>query len=87
MPTRLNVHVQPKAKSNDIAVQRDGSVKVRVTAAPEDGKATRAVLDLLAEALAIPKRDITVVSGERSRTKVIEVALDHDELRRRFVSK
>ena len=63
MSTRIAVHVQPKAKANDIALQPDGILRVRVTTAPEDGKATRAVLDLIANRLNLPKRGVTLFFG------------------------
>lgn len=48
--------------------------KVRVAAPPEDGKANDAVIRLLAETLALPVRDVQIVSGRSSRDKT--VALD-----------
>lgn len=53
---------------------RDGSLLIRLAAAPVDGAANTELIDLLARALRLPKRDITIVSGERSRTKRVRVA-------------
>ena len=52
---------------------RDGAVLVRLAAAPVEGAANAELIDLLARILGIPKRDITIVSGEHSRTKRISV--------------
>jgi uncharacterized protein YggU (UPF0235/DUF167 family) len=45
--------------------------KVRVAAAPEDGKANDAVVRLLAETLSLPARDVQIVSGGSSRDKIV----------------
>ena len=68
----IEVHVQPKASSNRMVVV-DGRIKVYFTAAPEKGRANKAVIEVLARELGVPKRAVSVRSGERSRTKVIEV--------------
>ena len=45
--------------------------KVRVTAAPDRGKANAAVVSLLSRALGVPERDVEVVGGHASRDKVV----------------
>jgi hypothetical protein len=53
-------------------VGRHGSGwKVRVAAAPEDGKANDAVVRLLADTLSLPARDVRIVSGRSSRDKIV----------------
>ena len=68
----IEVHVQPKASSNRMTVV-DGRIKVYVTAAPEKRRANKAVIKVLARKLGVPRRTISLKSGERSRTKLIEV--------------
>ena len=59
---------------------RDGALLIRLAAAPVDGAANDELISFLAKALKIPKRDITVVSGERSRSKRIRIAgLDREQ--------
>jgi uncharacterized protein (TIGR00251 family) len=53
---------------------RDGALLVRLAAAPVDGAANAELIALIARALHLPRRDITIVSGERSRSKRIRVA-------------
>ena len=73
MPTaRLRIRVQPKARRNDVVVDGE-TIRVYVTTAPEGGKANKAVVRLLAKRLGVPKRDVEVVSGGKSRTKVISI--------------
>ena len=68
----LAVRVTPKASRN--AVERDGAaLRVYVTTVPEGGKATAAVVKLLAKALGVPKSRLELVRGETSRDKVFRV--------------
>jgi uncharacterized protein (TIGR00251 family) len=83
---RLELRVQPGARERAVAGWRaDGSLKVKVTEPPEDGRANRAVIELLAERLGVRPAAVTVVRGASSRTKTIEVAgLTPEELRARL---
>ncbi|MGH2906674.1 MAG: DUF167 domain-containing protein [Solirubrobacterales bacterium] len=67
----LAVRVTPKAGRNAIEAPRNGRLIVRVTAAPEDGKANVAVLKLVAKALGLPKSSLEVVAGVTARDKTI----------------
>ena len=68
----LDIRVQPRASRNAIDV--DGErITVRVTAAPEGGKANDAVVALLAKRLRVPKRDVRIVRGHKSRDKRIRI--------------
>ncbi|WP_348663787.1 DUF167 family protein [Chlamydia vaughanii] len=67
----LEVKVTPKSKENKIVGFEGETLKIRVTEAPEKGKANEAVIALLAKALSLPKRDVTLISGETSRKKRI----------------
>jgi hypothetical protein len=68
------VRVIPRAGRSEFAGLRDGALLVRLAAAPVDGAANDELIALVARALGVPKRDITLVSGERSRSKRIRVA-------------
>ena len=85
MPTAtIEIQVQPKASRNRIATQ-DGKVKVYVTAAPERGRANKAVVEALARNLEIPKGAVSIILGERSRTKLLAVeGLTEAEIRCRL---
>mgnify|MGYP003575496963 FL=1 len=70
----------PRAGRSGFAGLRDGALLVKLAAAPVDGAADDELIALLAKTLRIPKRDITIVSGERSRTKRIRIAgIDRDQ--------
>ena len=70
----LDVRVIPRAGRTGLAGTRGGALLVRVAAAPVDGAANDALLVTLAEALQVPRRALTLVSGDRSRSKRIRVA-------------
>jgi hypothetical protein len=69
----LNVRVQPKASRSEVVGVHDGGLKVKVTSAPEGGKANREVIKLLAEYFGVNKSSIRIIRGETSREKVIEI--------------
>lgn len=78
---RLAVRVTPKAARNaiaGIAPEADGGavLKVSVTAVPEDGKATAAVIALLAKHWRLPKSDFSVITGATDRRKTLLIAGD-----------
>lgn len=70
---RIAVHVTPKSGRDEVVGWRGGELSVRVTAAPEEGKANAAVCALLAGSLGVPKRSVRVVRGESSRHKQVEI--------------
>ena len=85
MSARLKLRVSPGAARASVVGRHGGAWKVRVAAAPEDGKANAAVVRLLAATLALPLRDIEIVSGHGSRDKTVALqGIDHDEIERRL---
>lgn len=80
---RLALRVQPRARKNEIAGERAGALVVRVTAPPVDGKANTAVRRLIAKRLGVPASRVSIVRGESSRDKLVDVeGFDDAELRR-----
>jgi len=65
----LHVRVQPKARANAVKGWSGQALRVSVTATPEDGKANRAVIDLLAETFDVAPSSISLVRGAASRDK------------------
>jgi uncharacterized protein (TIGR00251 family) len=76
----LEIRVTPRAGRTGVAGMRDDVLLVKLAAAPVDGAANEELITLIAKTLRIPRRDVTIVSGERSRTKRIRIAgLDREE--------
>jgi uncharacterized protein (TIGR00251 family) len=71
--TVIEVRVIPRARRNEVGGERDGRLVVRTTAAPVDGRANASVCELVAEHLGVPTRCVEVVSGLRSRNKVLRI--------------
>lgn len=70
--TEIAVRVTPKSSRNAV-VAEDGLIRVYVTTVPEDGKATAAVVKLLAKALGVPKSRLDLVRGATSRDKLFRI--------------
>ncbi|MDR1909589.1 MAG: DUF167 domain-containing protein [Spirochaetaceae bacterium] len=67
----LDLKVQPGASVTGLAGLKGDRLRVRIAAAPEDGKANAELLRFFAGLLGCARRDITLLSGEKSRLKTI----------------
>ena len=75
----LNIKVIPGASKSGIAEVKDDRLKLRIAAVPEDGKANEELRSFLAKALKLPKRDIVIKSGEKSRFKILRLPSSAEE--------
>ena len=69
----LSVRVVPRAGRSALAGTRGGALLVRLAAPPVEGAANGALVAFLSALLAVPRRDIVLVSGERSRDKRLRI--------------
>jgi uncharacterized protein (TIGR00251 family) len=67
------VRVQPRASRDEIVGEYQDGLKIRLTAPPVDDRANEALRRLLASCLKVPLAAVRIASGERSRTKRVEV--------------
>lgn len=67
--TIISLHVQPRASKNEIVGERDGSLKVRLTSPPVEGAANKLCCEFIAKTCGLPKRDVSIQSGDKSRHK------------------
>src|SRR3954453_9288071 len=72
----LNVHAQPGAGRTQITGRHGDALKVRVAVPPEHGRANSALEALLADAFGIPAKGVSIVSGEKSRTKRFRLTVE-----------
>jgi uncharacterized protein len=70
---RISVHVRPKSSRSAIVGVREGALDVALTSPPADGAANAELQKLVARALEVTQRDVTIVAGTSSRSKVLEV--------------
>ena len=82
---RFEVHAKPRARASRIVGERDDALLVQLAAQPVDGDANAELVEVLASALSVPKRDVTLARGESGRVKLVEVrGLTVDEVRARL---
>jgi len=70
---RIHLKVFPKASREEI-VEKDGRVKAYVKAAPEKGKANKALIALVAKEYKVKKKDVVIISGQTGKNKTLEVS-------------
>jgi uncharacterized protein (TIGR00251 family) len=86
-PTGVQVHahirvkVLPRSATNQIIGQEGDVFKVKLTSPPVEGKANKALIELLAKRLRIGKGKIEIISGTRSRLKSVRISgLSQEEI-------
>lgn len=85
MTAYLDIRVVPGASRDEVVGYHGELIKVRIRAAAVDGKANAAFLRYLSEVLDLPKKAVTLESGERSREKRVRIeGLEPEEVRRRL---
>ena len=82
---RITVRVQPRSSRDQVVGFRGDVLQLRVTAPPVDGKASQAIVVLLAETLGVSKSCVRIVRGHASRDKTVEVdSLSTEDVRVKF---
>src|SRR5512138_2720557 len=72
--SELAVRVTPRASRNEIVeLLEDGTIKVRIAAAPSDSEANEVLISFLAEVLGVPKSRLDIVAGASGRDKLISI--------------
>ncbi len=70
----LAVRITPRASRNEIhEILDDGTVKIRITAAPVDGQANAALIEFLSSVLNVPKSRLEIVAGQTGKDKIVAV--------------
>jgi uncharacterized protein (TIGR00251 family) len=82
---RVAVLVSPRSAQDQVVggvIEANGKqvLKIAVRAAPEGGKANDAVIEVLAKAVRLPRRDLALKSGAASRRKTVLVSGDPAQL-------
>ena len=83
----MKLRIVPNAKRDEVVGAHGDAVKIKVAAPALDGKANEALLGFVAVKLCVHRRDIALITGEKSRDKRIEIAsLDAAEARARLLA-
>ena len=69
---KIQIKVKPNSKTEEVSQEGDNFI-VKVKEPPREGKANQAVIKLLAEHFGVPQGQVRILSGFKSRNKVIEV--------------
>ncbi len=68
----LAIRVQPRASRDEIIADADANqLKVRITAPPVDSAANKALLKFIAKSLGLPPRTVTIIRGDKNRSKTL----------------
>jgi uncharacterized protein (TIGR00251 family) len=70
---QLDIKAVPGSAKTEFAGIKDGKLRIRLSAVPENGKANAEMLSFLAKALGCPRRDLQILRGEKSRIKTISL--------------
>lgn len=69
----LDLHVQPGAARSEFAGRHGERIKVRIAAPAADGRANQGLIEFLADYFGVPRRNVTIVSGLKSRRKRVAI--------------
>ena len=70
---KIRIKVKPSSRTEEVSHEGDSFI-VKVKEPPREGRANQAVIELLAEHFGVPKNQVRILSGLRSRNKIIDVA-------------
>lgn len=83
----ITVRVTPRSSRNEVSeILSDGTVKIRLTAAPVDGKANETLIEYLAKVLDVSKSNIEIVAGMTGREKLVTIlGLSPEEVQKKIL--
>lgn len=83
--TRIRVRLTPRSGRDAILAKEEGVYRVKIKAPPLEGRANRALIALLAKTLRVPKRDVEITAGEKSRDKALRIrGVTQEEVEKRL---
>lgn len=81
------IRVTTRAAKNELVeIQDDGTIKIRIKAAPVDGKANQMIIEFLSDLLDVPKSNVEIVAGLSSKNKLVSImSLTSQQIQNRLV--
>ncbi len=73
MPVTISVSVKPQAKKEGVTQLSASEYRVSVHAPAHEGKANRAVMELLSKYFSVPKSKVKIIRGETARRKIVSI--------------
>lgn len=84
---RIHVHAQPGAKRTEVVGLHGDALKIRIQAPPLEGRANEELIRFLAETLGVPRSRVSLIRGDKSRSKVFEITSFDPEAAKRSLLK
>lgn len=78
--TEIIIHVQPGAARAEVVGLHGDALKIRIAARAVEGAANEALLNFVAHALGVPRREVKILRGEKSRRKTVETPLPVEDV-------
>ena len=72
----INIKVQPRSSRPEVVGIVDNALKVKLKSPPVEGKANKELIEVLAHYLGIKKSQVEIISGQKSKNKVVKVMAD-----------
>jgi uncharacterized protein (TIGR00251 family) len=69
----IHVKVQPRSSKNEMVGIHGESLKIKLTSPPVEGAANSLLVEFMAKRLGVPKSNIEIVSGGKSRRKTLKI--------------
>jgi len=73
MASIIMATVKPRAKTEEVSKTDEGQYLASVHAPPQEGKANKALIELLADYFSVPKSSVRIIRGQTGRKKLIEI--------------
>ncbi len=70
---RINIKVEPRSSKSGIVGPYGDALKVKLTSPPVEGKANKELVEVLAKAFGIRKKDVEIISGQASKNKTVKL--------------
>ena len=76
MISKYSIKVIPNSKHAEIIEEETGALRIKLKAKPQEGEANKALINLLADHFKVKKRDVKILTGFTSRSKIVEITID-----------
>lgn len=80
----IDVHVKPNSRANELIYDLSGTLKAKITSAPEAGKANEHLIKLLSAFFQVPQKNIQIIKGHKSSRKSVKIGLGDEEVMKKL---
>ena len=69
----IKIKVEPRSSKSGIVGPYGDALKVKLTSPPVEGKANKELIEVLAKAFGVAKKDVEIISGQSSKNKIVKL--------------